>query len=657
VALSNNQKDFIRKNFKKISYKKIAVKLNVKEDDVKEYIESIPVKKTPPVFYLLAMLIPVLFFIFLELGLRLAGYGEDYEQWINVTENKLLLNPDLAKRYFYNTKNVPYSSKDVFDVDKKKNAIRLFVIGGSSAAGYPYAPNGSFAKYIRKRLEIMYPYNTVEVINCSMSAINTYTLLDIVPGILEQKPDAVLIYAGHNEFYGALGVGSMESFGTSRQLILLNLSLNKLRTFQLTRNVIKSIYGIFTEEPQRGGTLMARMAKEQSIPLDSDTFNAGVDQFKSNMSDILSELKNNNVPVIIGNLVSNLKDQSPFISVEEEDLPGGETVFNEATESYLSGEYRKADSLYRYAKDLDALRFRAPEIFNDVISELAAEYSYPIVNVDSLVNAASPNGIVGNNLMVDHLHPTLAAYQMIGKLFFDKLVSENIVPRKDRRSLPSSVADSMVVANFDFTKFDSTLAAYRIIILKTDWPYVDRAYTSEETIALFNMRTYEDSLAVQVIDDKLSWEEAHRRIADYDLKNGNVKGYIDHYNTVIDQFPIIYEYYQMAAEKLLYYKYYDAAFDFLTRQYKIRPDFFSTKWLGIIELNKGATIKAIEYLTRAVNFKGNDPQTWYNLAGAYLNDRQYEQGLTAINKCLALDGSFRGADQIKRSLEYLVKNR
>ena len=28
-----------------------------------------------------------------------------------------------------------------------------------------------------------------------------------------QEPDAVLIYAGHNEYYGALGVGSTESLG------------------------------------------------------------------------------------------------------------------------------------------------------------------------------------------------------------------------------------------------------------------------------------------------------------------------------------------------------------------------------------------------------------------------------------------------------------
>ncbi|GJQ63090.1 MAG: hypothetical protein SCALA702_21430 [Melioribacteraceae bacterium] len=656
MALSSNQKEFVNKNHKKLSAKKIAERLSVKLSDVEEYISEIPRKKTPFIFYILALAIPVIFFLFLELGLRITDYGEDYEQWVNVTDTKLMLNPDLAKRYFYNTENVPYSSKDVFDVDKKQNAIRIFVIGGSSAAGYPYAPNGSFAKYIRKRLEIMYPYNTIEVVNCAMSAINSYTLLDILPGILEHDPDGVLIYAGHNEYYGALGVGSMESIGNTRSLIKLNLALNKLRTFQLTRNVIRAFYGLFSEKAKRGGTLMARMAQEQSITLNSDTYHAGVEQFRANLDEILSILNENNIPVIVGNLTSNLKDQRPFISLPEEGLPKAKSVYDQAKEAYESGNYSIADSLFRYSKDLDALRFRAPEKFNEVIESLAKEYSAPLVNIDSLINNASPNGIVGDNLMVDHLHPNLKAYQMMGAQFLDVMTKTNMLPGRDRVTLPEAKADSIVVNNFDFTNFDSTLARYRIIILKTDWPYVDKAYTAAETMKLFNAKTYQDSLALLVIDDKMAWEEAHRKIADHLLEKGNIPGFIAHYNTVIDQFPIIYEYYQFAAEKLLAKKYYDAAYDFVKRRYDIEPDFFSCKWLGIIELDRGFNSKAITFLRKAIEFKSTDAQTWYNLSGAYLNSRKYDAALTSINQCLAINPQFRGASNLKKSIEYLITN-
>lgn len=657
MALSNNQKEFVNKNHKKLSAKKIAERLSVKLSDVEEYIAEIPEKKTPFLFYILALAIPVIFFVLLEMGLRLADSGEAYEQWVNVTDTKLMLNPDLAKRYFYNTENVPYSSKDVFDVEKKQNTIRIFVIGGSSAAGYPYAPNGSFAKYIRKRLEIMYPYNTIEVVNCAMSAINSYTLLDILPSILEQKPDGVVIYAGHNEYYGALGVGSMESIGNNRSLIKLNLTLNKLRTFQLTRNVIRAVYGLFGEKAERGGTLMARMAQKQSITLNSDTYFAGVEQFRANMDEILSILKEKNIPVVIGNLASNLKDQWPFISLPEEGLPEAKTIYDQAKEFYNQQDYKSADSLFRYSKDLDALRFRAPEKFNEVIVNLAKQYSATLVNIDSLLNAESPDGIVGDNLMVDHLHPNLRAYQKMGSKFLDAMIKTNMLPGKDRILVPEVKADSMIVNNFDFTKFDSTLAAYRIIILKTDWPYVDKAYTAAETMKLFNARTFEDSLALLVIDDKMAWEEAHRKIADHLLDKGDIPGFIEHYNTIIDQFPIIYEYYQFAAEKLLAKKYYDVAYDFVKRRYDLEPDFFSCKWIGIIELNRGYHSKAINYLRKAVEFKSTDAQTWYNLSGAYLNARKYDAALTSINQCLSINPQFRGAANLKKSIELLLTNK
>jgi len=37
-----------------------------------------------------------------------------------------------------------------------------------------------------------------------MAAINSYALLDMVDEVIQQSPDAVLIYTGHNEYYGAL---------------------------------------------------------------------------------------------------------------------------------------------------------------------------------------------------------------------------------------------------------------------------------------------------------------------------------------------------------------------------------------------------------------------------------------------------------------------
>ena len=47
----------------------------------------------------------------------------------------------------------------------------------------------------------------------SASVLSALILYDQVAEILQQEPDAILIYAGHNEFYGALGVGSTKTWG------------------------------------------------------------------------------------------------------------------------------------------------------------------------------------------------------------------------------------------------------------------------------------------------------------------------------------------------------------------------------------------------------------------------------------------------------------
>ncbi len=234
---------------------------------MRNYLESkIKEKKKYPIYFnFLLLLIPIFLIVLLEVGLTVFNYGETFNQWEVIDSQKMMCNPQIAKRYFYTTDAVPYPSQDLFDIQKKENSIRIFILGGSSAAGYPFTPNGSFARYIKKRLELVYKNRTVEVINCSMAAINSYALLDMMPGILEQKPDIILIYAGHNEYYGALGAGSLESLGNSRWLINTMLKANKYKTVQLMRNIIKSAMSIFSSENKKSGTLMARMADDQMI--------------------------------------------------------------------------------------------------------------------------------------------------------------------------------------------------------------------------------------------------------------------------------------------------------------------------------------------------------------------------------------------------------
>ncbi len=610
-------------------------------------------KPTPKWFYLIALLIPILFFILLELGLRIFSYGKDVPQWIQVDTEHYMLNPDIAYRYFYSTEGIPYSSNDIFNINKQPNTFRVFVMGASSAAGFPSAPAGTFPRYINKRLKLMYPDKNIEMINVSMAAINTYALRDMLPGIIEQKPDLILFYIGHNEYYGALGVGSMESLGAYRSVINLMLKLNNYKTIELIRNTIKYFVNLFSSPSKHTGTLMARMAKDQAIAYNSNVYKLGIAQYEGNMEDMLELLKENNIPTILGTLTCNLIDQKPFISGTED--PNANSYYAKGKKEFSDGNLELAKEYLNKAKDLDLLRFRAPSEINKIITKLSKKYNLPCVDIETEYNNLSKNGIAGDNVMTDHLHPTVSGYNYIGKLYFEEMVKNNLVPDNRTLNLTNNQQDSITIKKLKYSIVDSLITKYRITILKNDWPYVEKQTSLKERLRQFNLKNYIDSLALYVVDNKLSWEKAHRDAATWYLRKGEYDKFINEMDLLIDIYPQIKEYYQTAYSQLLVAKQFEKAYKYLYLDYNYRPNDFNSKWLGIIDLSNQKTNSSIKYLEKSLTFKSNDPQVLFNLAGAYLTAKNYTKALWAINNCVQINPSFPGAQSLQYQIKQLQK--
>lgn len=632
----------------------MAKKLNTSKNEITTNLKH-TAKPPKKLFYVILILIPFLFFFIIETALRVFDYGYSYDQWVEATDGRLILNPDIAHKYFHITESVPSSNQEVFDAVKKDNSFRIFVLGGSSAAGYPFTPNGSFSRYIHDRLSLAYPESKIEVINCSMTAINSYALRDMIPGIIEQKPDLILIYAGHNEYYGALGIGSMESLGTSRSIVNLVISLEKYRTFQLIRNILNNTFKFFSKENNApSGTLMARMAQNQFIGLDSDIYQKGILQFKGNMKDILELTKEAKVPVILGTLTCNLKDQYPFVSVSSKKYPTAEKIFKKAKTELKQDNIKKADSLFRFAKDLDALRFRAPSAINKIIKELGKEYNYDVLDIDSAFESISPDHIVGNNLMIDHLHPTLSGYQYMGKVFFDEMKKLNLLPKTPPINLSDEIQDSITIKNFNFSRLDSVIADYRIKLLKNDWPFKNKN-SKLPSSSVIDPKNDIDSIAVKLLDNKIIWEEAHRKAAAIYLKRKNIPLFLKEMDVLIAQYPVITEYYNYAVNALLPLKNYDMAVKYLREGYEIKPTAFITKWLGTINLYKNKLDSAKYFLKKSLYFDNKDPQVWYNLAGVYVNEKNYKKALELVKEATSLKSNYTEAAALQKQLEAVVK--
>lgn len=614
-------------------------------------------KKQPLWFNFILLIIPILFFVVLEVFLKIINYGHDTTQWVEVATGKLMLNPDIAYRYFHSTKGIPQSNQNSFDAIKKNKAIRIFILGGSSAAGYPYSPNGDFGKYIQKKLELMYPERYIEVVNVALTATNSYTMRDLVPGVIEKEPDLILIYAGHNEYYGALGIGSMESIGKSPAIVNVILYLEKYKITVFVRDVIKWVSEIFSASDngsEQSGTLMSRMARDKTIALNSEIFKEGINQFNNNLDYILETCKDNDIPVVLGTLTCNLKDQKPFSSIPSGNLPLAADVYSNALKSLVYDNPDSAINLFLYAKDLDGLRFRAPKKINEIIFSLGKKFDYPVVDIYSEFNYLSPDSIVGNNLMTDHLHPNLQGYNIIGELFYSAMVEHNLLPKSGKTKMKISEIDSLLYLLRNQSRLDSILARYRILILKNDWPFAEKI-SVRNMLKLFNLQNFVDSTALEVINNKLSWIQAHKDVADYYLSKKEYKNYITEMNTLISQYPFIKEYYSYVSEQLLNANLFDEALPFLILGFNRYPNAFYSKWIGTISLSQNKTDKAIYYLSKSLEFSNSDPQVLYNLAGAYSMKGLYDEALNTINKCLQINSAYPSAQNLKMQLEQAVK--
>lgn len=597
--------------------------------------------KYPLWFYAIALSIPLLMIFLLEFSLRQFDYGKDYKVFTELSESYpgyLFLNPGITSKYFLNIETLPSVIADGFKKEKSKNCFRVFVLGGSSTAGWPYVPNASFSRYIKRRLQIEFPSTEIEVINLGMSAVNSFTILDLIDDVLEQSPDLICIYAGHNEYYGVYGAASTQSFGSSIFLKNLIIRLQDFREVQLIQNVIKAATKLFSSEEKKNQneTLMTRMIGENLIPFGSPLYKDGIEQFETNFSLILKKISEKNIPTLIGTLASNLKDLKPFKSVEFEKLSTAEDLFSEGEKYYQRGDFKRAKEMFTLAKDYDAIRFRAPSEINEKIISLASRYSVDVVNIDSAINEQSENGIVGNNLMVDHLHLTTLGYQLIGREFFRTMQKKNYLPQKKNIDAVEKTLDSLSFASLVFTPLDSTIADLRIRILKGGFPFVPKGEPNK-LIKEYKPKYFIDTLAMFVIDRIITWEKAHYDAASYYLSVNDYQSAMREFDALIADRPMNTAPYQQAATVLIDLKLYNEAKKYLEQLNNLSPGFFAHKWLGAIALNNNQLETALHHLESATSYSQTDPQVYYNLAGAYYKASQIDKSFNAIKKCLQLN--------------------
>ncbi len=471
-------------------------------------------------FTILALLLPLALLLVLEGGLRLAGVGaEGRDAFILLpgqTEQQAL-NPNYVTRYFQGF--APSVAFHPFAVTKTPETFRVLVLGGSSTAGFPYHFYHSFAEPLRDHLQRAAPERVIEVVNLGMSAVNSYTLWDLRHALVEAEPDAVVIYAGHNEYYGAFGAGSSVN-NTTGSIALKRLTL-RLQRFALYTALRDLLTPAPTQAPRQ--TMMARVVADAAITMDADAFTAGLAQYEANMGDLLAVLSGADVPVFIGLVTSNLKDQAPLGDEETAQL-----AFDEGTRLLAAGDTTAATAAFLEAKEQDGLRFRAPEAINATLHRLVEGSPATLVDVPAVAQQGSASGIPDATFFDDHLHPNAIGHAALATAFAEAMATQW-----------PWIAASNVPLEAVLDPIEATYAALQVGVLEAGYPF-NKTRTLEETQAATRnllertrRRSVYDSLAVVMATEQVPPPRLLREGLAYARQTGDTLGALQLYRALL----------------------------------------------------------------------------------------------------------------------------
>jgi len=596
-------------------------------------------------------MLPVLILGVIELTLRLASPQGGLPLFVDaqvVQGRYLVANSLVGARWFSGVDNPPSPAPEMFSERKPERAFRVFVLGESATAGFPYPRNVMFSRLLRDVLRDVLPGDSVEVVNLGIAATNSFAMLDMAKEIAAQHPDAVLIYAGHNEYYGALGVGSRVSVPGGTAAARLYLRLLRLRVVLGLRNAIVALEkrGRPSKDGLEPASLMEVLARDQQIPLGSARYTEGTHQFEANLESISRLFKKSGTRVFIGSVASNLRDQSPFAATANYAPGGANSVYEDARSALARADTVTALRLFTRARDLDVVRFRAPSEFNQIIRSVCARTGATYVPVAEAFHASSPGGIPGSNLFLEHVHPTRAGQELIGRVFYRSLLETHAL----RGALDTTRLRSWdeYLRGEDLTAFDERIAFHITRTLTLRWPFVPVArqvdYRGE-----YRPVNILDSLAFAVSRGE-RWEIAKLQLgADYERRKQFDSAAAEYAGLARDA-PLVDEPWLLLARSLGQAGRTDEAEAALRRAVAIRPSAPALEVLGTRAAQRRDIPQAISYLRQSLALQPLQPKVLYQLALVYGLSRDLPNARDAALRLAQVAPDYPGLPQLLSAL-------
>jgi tetratricopeptide (TPR) repeat protein len=429
--------------------------------------------------FITIFVIPLLFFVLLELGLVVAGVGNSFDFFNEIDidgQPYYQENPDFADQFYPASLNIG-PVENTFTRERDPELTRVFVLGGSAALGFPHKNHG-FDRLLEAQLRAALPGRRVEVINTAMTSVNSHVVYAVANSIPADSADFAVILMGNNEVVGPYGPGTFnQNFLGNISLIRTIQALKRTRTWQAMSSLIMRVRP--TDAKQELEWEGMQMFTNHGVPRDDPRMDGVYSHYEDNLTDIIETLRSKGIHVILSSVPVNLRHSAPFLSVRNPGLsseqvdqwreltrqgaesadeenwgesaahfeaaleidPGyADTHFRLATSLEKLGRFEEAKTHYERALDLDALRFRADTGINRIVEEVAASASGDTLSfVDNAAAFERTSAPLqpGWNLFLEHVHYDFAGNHVLASEISRSIVS-NVTGADDYEPLPAA---------------------------------------------------------------------------------------------------------------------------------------------------------------------------------------------------------------------------
>ncbi len=351
------------------------------------------------------------------------------------------------------------SHQQPFPLERPPGGLRVFVLGGSAAAGWPFhLGDTNMSALLERKLRKLYPDRSIEVINMGAGTYASHRVKLIMEEVLRYHPDAVFLYNGNNEFLENLVFRPRTPPAPWDRSAAARLTYRAFVT--LTTPVPRFDVKNYELNDQLSNRLSFAFAQASRYRQDPRQFELLLEHYRFNIEAMVASAGEAKVPLFLVTCPVNLKEWTPNVSRHRRDLDpaqrarwtarfregflalerGGAAasiaplreavaIDDEHAEAHFrlgealrrTGHRAEAKEEYVRALERDGFPFRELPEFQAILREVAASRSVPLVDILPPLEAVAGDGIPGFDVFTDYVHLTeqgqeIAAHEMLRAL-------------------------------------------------------------------------------------------------------------------------------------------------------------------------------------------------------------------------------------------------